>query len=797
MKIKNILFALIIYLISYTNIFSDEIKFDANELKIKDNGNITFAYDANIYLPENNIKIFSKIAEYNKSKEIITLSNEVYLNDIENNIILKGSKIIYKIKKNIYYTVGKSEISVDKKYKIFSENITYDRESNALFSEEDTIIEDTEKNIYKLKEKFNFDTLNEIIYSKKTLILDKNDNKYVFDDTAINLKTKEVAGNEIKLEFEDSYFGNKKNDPILKGRSAYSNDDELKVYKAVFSTCNIQEKKCRGWELSTEEFSHDKEKKLFEYRDSWLKIFNYKVFYLPYFNHPDPTVKRKSGFLTPSYTSSDTLGTSINIPYFRVLSKDKDITFSPRFYVDKSFLLQNEYRQALQNSNILSDFSFLVGNEGTKGHFFFNQIGSLSKNANYEINLQDVKGDNYLKSHKLINTSTLIKDDNILLSNFDMNLQFKDSSLFSSFKIYEDLSRNFHDRYQYIFPEFSFSKNLDIPRDYNGAFNFNTYGYNKHYETNITEAVLTNDFLFSSYNYINTKGMQSNYNLLLKNSNNYSNNSNNFNENAEYDLFGLIKFDASLPLEKRTNNYNHYLKPIVSAMYSPNGNDNLSNKDVLLNYDSVFSLNRIGSTYQVEGGESLSLGLEFKKDRSDGKNILEFKTANVIKAKENNNLPTKSKLNKTRSDIFGMLNYNINDNLTLEYFYSYDRDLEYSNLDGLNLEFNNNYFLTNFYYYSENNDFGDKESIKNSSDFYFDDENKIGFEISKNLKDDFTQYYDLIYEYKTDCLSLNFSYNKSFYNDGDLEPNKSLSFLIKIIPFTDIGVSNIGKIINN
>ena len=292
--------------------------------------------------------------------------------------------------------------------------------------------------------------------------------------------------------------------------------------------------------------------------------------------------------------------------------------------------------------------------------------------------------------------------------------------------------------------------------------------------------------------------MQSNYNLLLKNSNNYSNNSNNFNENAEYDLFGLIKFDASLPLEKRTNNYNHYLKPIVSAMYSPNGNDNLSNKDVLLNYDSVFSLNRIGSTYQVEGGESLSLGLEFKKDRSDGKNILEFKTANVIKAKENNNLPTKSKLNKTRSDIFGMLNYNINDNLTLEYYlFVRYRDLEYSNLDGLNLEFNNNYFLTNFYYYSENNDFGDKESIKNSSDFYFDDENKIGFEISKNLKDDFTQYYDLIYEYKTDCLSLNFSYNKSFYNDGDLEPNKSLSFLIKIIPFTDIGVSNIGKIINN
>ena len=78
-----------------------------------------------------------------------------------------------------------------------------------------------------------------------------------------------------------------------------------------------------------------------------------KFFYLPYFNHPDPTVKRKSGFLTPSYSTSDSLGTSINIPYFKVLDEDKDITFNPRYYADKSFLLQNEYRQALKNSNII------------------------------------------------------------------------------------------------------------------------------------------------------------------------------------------------------------------------------------------------------------------------------------------------------------------------------------------------------------------------------------------------------------------------------------------------------------
>ena len=72
---------------------------------------------------------------------------------------------------------------------------------------------------------------------------------------------------------------------------------------------------------------------------------------------------------------------------------------------------------------------------------------------------------------------------------------------------------------------------------------------------------------------------------------------------------------------------------------------------------------------------------------------------------------------------------------------------------------------------------------------------KFNFEVTKDLKQDFTEYYDLIYTYQTDCISLNLNYNKSFYRDGNLEPNKSLSFLIKIIPFTEIGVPNVGSLI--
>ena len=122
------------------------------------------------------------------------------------------------------------------------------------------------------------------------------------------------------------------------------------------------------------------------------------------------------------------------------MAEDKDITFSPRYYADKSFLLQNEFRQELKNSKILSDFSFLIGDAGTKGHFFYNQFGNVNNNLNYELNLQSVEGDNYLKNHKLVDTSSLINNDNLLISNFDLNWDFKDAELYTSVKVFEDLS---------------------------------------------------------------------------------------------------------------------------------------------------------------------------------------------------------------------------------------------------------------------------------------------------------------------------------------------------------------------
>ncbi len=795
-KIKLFVNTLLIVLLSISS-FADEIKIESSEMEIINDGNTILANDAEIIIPKKNIKIKGKIAKFDKEKNILVFSNDVFLKDNLNDIVILGDFIKYKRNEDLIFSKGKTKLEIESEYNINSKNIFFDRKINKIYTQEETLIEDSQNNFYILKDGFELDKNSKILKSNKSTILDKNNNKYVFENLVIDLKIKEIAGKELKVEFENSYFGNKDNEPLLKGRSSYLNNEELKVYKAVFSTCNTEKKNCRGWELMSDEFTHDKNKKIFEYKNSWLKIFDYKFLFMPYFNHPDPSVKRKSGFLTPSYSTSESLGFSLNIPYFKILSSDKDMTFNSRYYADKSFLLQNEYRQALKNSNILSDFSFLLGEAGTKGHFFYNQTGNLNDGLEYELNLQSVEGDNYLKNHKLIETSNLINDDSLLVSNIDLNWSFDESKLSTSFKVFEDLSRGYNDRYQYIFPDYTFSKNIKIPQNYNGNFTFNSYGYNKYFDTNVNEAVITNDFLYSSNKMINSTGIITNYDIFLKNLSSYSDNSSNFENDMNYDLFGILKIDTSLPMRKRLQNYNHFLRPVASFMYSPNGNSDISSKDILLNYDNVFSLNRIGTSNQVEGGEALSLGWEFKRTYLDGSDILDFKVANVLKLKENIKLPVKSRLDKTRSDIFGSLNYNTNKNIKFGYNFSYDRDLKYSNLEGLNINLNLNNILTDFYYYTTDNELGENENISNNTIIKINNENSIKFNTSKDLINNFTEFYDLVYTHETDCISLNLNYNKSFYKDGNLEPNESLSFLIKIIPFTELGVNNIGSFIKN
>ena len=244
MKIKIITTLILISIFSFFNTFSQEIYFEASNMEVKEDGNVVFGYNSTTNIPSDNIKINSKKVKYIKDKNIVIFSGDVILEDNFNEVVIYSPKITYEKDNNFIYSDGVTKFYIENKYKIKSKQVYYNRNSGKIYSDKESLIWDDEINIYNLKDKFVFDILTKTIKSNKSIITDKDNNKYFFDKLVVNLNDNEIAGQELKIDYENSFFGNINNEPSLKGRSSYSNNDELKVYKGVFSTCSTINKKC-------------------------------------------------------------------------------------------------------------------------------------------------------------------------------------------------------------------------------------------------------------------------------------------------------------------------------------------------------------------------------------------------------------------------------------------------------------------------------------------------------------------------------------------------------------------------
>ena len=57
--------------------------------------------------------------------------------------------------------------------------------------------------------------------------------------------------------------------------------------------------------------------------------------------------------------------------------------------------------------------------------------------------------------------------------------------------------------------------------------------------------------------------------------------------------------------------------------------------------------------------------------------------------------------------------------------------------------------------------------------------------VAKDLKKDFTEYRDLMYQYQNDCFIASIEYNNQYYSDGNLKPEKNIFLMLKFIPFAE------------
>ena len=130
----------------------------------------------------------------------------------------------------------------------------------------------------------------------------------------------------------------------------------------------------------------------------------------------------------------------------------------------------------------------------------------------------------------------------------------------------------------------------------------------------------------------------------------------------------------------------------------------------------------------------------------------------------------------------GEIRYIPNSNFSFDYNFSANNNFDQINFHSFENSFKVNNFINTFTFYEENNIIGKKSYYENSLSYMINENNSFSFKTRENKTDNLTEYYNLIYQYKNDCLTASITYNKDYYSTGNIKPNEELFFNITLIP---------------
>ncbi len=192
----------------------------------------------------------------------------------------------------------------------------------------------------------------QVVYNRATNTLAAQGNVRMKDpDGAVITADQLTLTDDFRDGFVDALKLVTKDDTRIVAESASREAGNVTVFrKGWFTPCKLCEEdpsKPPTWRIRAGKITHKRDQATITYNNAFFDFFGMPVIWVPYFQSADPTVKRKSGFLMPSYSHSDELGNTVQVPYYFALSDHYDFTFAPMWTEKAGTLLVGDWRHRL------------------------------------------------------------------------------------------------------------------------------------------------------------------------------------------------------------------------------------------------------------------------------------------------------------------------------------------------------------------------------------------------------------------------------------------------------------------
>lgn len=239
---------------------------------------------------------------------------------------------------------------------------------------------------------------NKVIYDQKTKRLHAEGNARL---TEANGQVTYGAIMELSDDYRDGFVDSLRVDAaeqtsIAAARGERSGGNYSVFHSGVYTACEPckdDPKKPPLWQVKAARIIHNQAEKMIYFEQAQFEFYGKPIAYLPYFSTPDPTVKRKTGFLMPTVTSSSKYGVGASTPYFWALAPDYDVTLTPTVTSKQGLLMEGEWRQRVANGSYFvrgagirqldKDYFIHTNGTPTPGHRDFR--GSLESSGQFSM----------------------------------------------------------------------------------------------------------------------------------------------------------------------------------------------------------------------------------------------------------------------------------------------------------------------------------------------------------------------------------------------------------------------------
>lgn len=746
-----------------------------------------FLLKSNYVLSNDEFKIEAEKIQYiDNNKTIIAIGNAIASNQLGYKV--SSNKIIYYKDKDLIHTYNNSKYE-DGINIITAKSFKYDLKIKSIEAQKNVILIDGEKN------KFSFDFFKYFVESKKGY---GENGEILFSDGSY-LKTKKVNANQKIIELQNAN---------------YTTCSELKDNKNNF---------CPTWSLKSNKIIYDKNKKIITHKNAFLKIKNIPILYTPYVSHPDPSVKRQSGFLPPLIKSISNIGRTTRTPYFWAISDDKDLTITPIYYFNEKDSILTSYRQVFKNSSLNIETAYSGGykklnktgrTKGSRNYLFAdyqikNKENVIFKNNEINFKIQRISQENFTRVNKF-NTKLFKEDIRTLENSFKINSFEGQKRLDLKVGIFENLDVSDSSKYTYFFPDGLYAYNYNGLKNFN--INYTNYFQGKKFSKYQKQFKIRNLISASSNKYANKNlGIGSQLKINMFNKNIYNDKVTDEKQNTNIDNFITVALDNSLPLIKFDKNLTQTITPKIFFKYTTGSMQDAINNDKILDYSDIYSMNRTNNLDLPEVGLSLGQGIEYslKKKNEKQKNLYNFSSGigQVIRTNKLDKMPSKSSLNNSASDFAGFFNFDFfgkdnnqisgdkknikfldfftKDFINFNYKYNLDNNLKKLNRNNISINSNYNRFNLSLNYDEKNNHIGNDRSTSFNIKTLLDKNYYFKIDAKKNLLTNKSEYLNFSINYENDCILTSLSLAKDFYNDKDIVNSKTLILSIIIKPFSD------------